>query len=135
MHLRPPGPPTTLTRRAAAPRRSPRALARCRGATAPPTPRSLRRGSSAAASLEITQRAESEGFEPPVPFPVHLISSQAPSTSSASSPPAYLADFPREAKRDSAWNPAGMRGDRYVRPCETIAFATLMNPAMLAPAT
>src|SRR5512135_407110 len=42
--------------------------------------------------------ADSEGFEPPVPLPVHLISSQAPSTSSASCPPADLTDFPREAK-------------------------------------
>ena len=44
--------------------------------------------------------AESEGFEPPVPLPVHLISSQAPSTSSASSPRADLADFPDAAKRE-----------------------------------
>src|SRR5512138_2067576 len=42
--------------------------------------------------------AESEGFEPPVPLPVHLISSQAPSTSSASSPRAGLADLRTVAK-------------------------------------
>jgi hypothetical protein len=36
---------------------------------------------SACKQIEISERmAEREGFEPPVRFPVHLISSQAPST-------------------------------------------------------
>ena len=62
-----------------------------RGAGRPPVAAPRARGSR--------RGAESEGFEPPVPLPVHLISSQAPSTNSASSPRADLPDFPRGAKR------------------------------------
>ena len=40
----------------------------------------LRLSSPNAAANSVKDLAEREGFEPPVRFPVHLISSQAPST-------------------------------------------------------
>ncbi len=54
------------------------------------------------------------GFEPTVRLPVHLISSQAPSTSSASSPRADLTDFPPGAKRRGAASDSALECVREV---------------------
>ena len=68
----------------------------------------------AARSSRVFHLAEREGFEPPIPFPVYLISNQAPSASSAISPRTCVV-LRQVASRTTLPGPRRSRKNRFSR--------------------